>query len=236
MEKLQYESISMRSKPLNKSLFYYEEKAWKKQETICGVDEVGRGCLSGPIVTVAAILNSNIKNTELKDSKLLSKKQLENLYKWAISNTTYSIGISNPRLIDKYNIYQTTKITMRKSLLHLFQKLISPPNAILIDAVPISLKNTPYEQIPIFSWTQGESKSASIAAAAIIAKVTRDEIMKKMHFSFPQYNLQSHKGYGTKHHITAIEKYNASVIHRKSFLKKLKAGNHDQTNKQTSFC
>ncbi len=217
------------------NLYELESDFWQKNKLICGVDEVGRGCLAGPIVTVAAILKPHAINKNIKDSKLLSSLQLENIFKWLIENSSYAIGISNPRIIDKKNIYTATQITMKKALFHLLSSREAAPNLILIDAMPLSLENSCYDTIPIESWIKGESKSASIAAASIIAKVTRDMIMKKMHLSFPAYGLYNHKGYGTPTHIAALKQQQASIIHRKTFIKKFKGSNHDTPEQQNLF-
>lgn len=218
-------------KPL--ALYEYENTAWQKNELICGVDEVGRGCLSGPIVTTSAIINPQSFHPELKDSKKTTTRMRMRLFKWAINNCSHSIGISSNHLIDIQNIYKTTQTTMLQSLYSLLHKSKQQPSLILVDAMPLSLKRTKFEQIPIKSIIQGESKSASIAAASIIAKVTRDAIMNKMHLSFPLYSIDKHLGYGTTEHVKAIKKYKPTFVHRSSFLKNLK-GSHE---KQLSlFC
>jgi len=206
----------------NSNLYETETDFWNKNQLICGVDEVGRGCLAGPIVTAAVILHPQAINKNIKDSKLLSSLQIENISKWIIQNSSYAIGISNPRMIDQKNIYATTQITMKKALFHLLNSNKTIPSLILIDAMPLTLEDSFYHTIPIESWIKGESKSASIAAASIIAKVTRDMIMKKMHLSFPAYGLYNHKGYGTPAHIAALKQQQASIIHRKTFIKNFK--------------
>ena len=218
------------------TLFAFEQSFWLKNKLICGIDEVGRGCLAGPIVTAAVILNQHAIHEKLKDSKLMSSLQLEIIYDWIIQNSQYAIGISNNRIIDQKNIYQATQITMKKSLYHLFHTTNHLPDIITIDAMPLSLQNTPYQNIMIESWTQGESKSASIAAASIIAKVTRDRIMQKIHLSFPVYGLEKHKGYGTAIHIKALKENKASIIHRKTFIKNFKGSKDEPNGQQNIFC
>ena len=178
----------------NPILFEFEQGYWQQNKIVCGIDEVGRGCLAGPIITAAVILNSNAMHDKLKDSKLLSSVQLEIISKWIMLNSTYSIGM------------------------------------------PLTLQNTPYENIPIESWTQGESKSASIAAASIIAKVTRDNIMKIMHNTFPSYGLNQHKGYGTPAHIKNLKINKACVVHRTTFIKNFKGHEDENTGQQNLFC
>lgn len=218
----------------NSSLFSFEEKYWKMNKLICGVDEVGRGCLAGPVVTAAAILHPKSYHPFLSDSKLLSKAQLQKVFIWAIKNCTYSIGISNARIIDKQNIYNATKITMKKALYNILHQQI--PDIILIDAMPLQLEKSSHSNIPIESWIKGETKSASIAVASVIAKVTRDTILTNMSKAFPVYNLQQHKGYGTKFHNQALKTHQASIIHRQTFLKNLKGTALEQHTQQNLFC
>lgn len=220
----------------NSNLYELEQSFWLKNKLICGIDEVGRGCLAGPIVTAAVILTPHSMNKNIKDSKLLSSIQLENIFKWITKNSSYAIGISNARIIDQKNIYKATQLTMKKALFHLLQSTDKTPDVIVIDAMPLSLKNTPYENISIESWVKGESKSASIAAASIIAKVIRDRILQKMHFSFPLYGLKNHKGYGTPTHTATLKQHQATVIHRKTFIKNFKGSDHDTPKQQNLFC
>jgi ribonuclease HII len=233
MEKTQATKNSIRNEKAGSHLYKYEQTMWQKGELICGVDEVGRGSLSGPIVTVAAILNPNSFHPELKDSKKTTPQQRAELFKWSINNCSYSIGINNNHLIDTQNIYKATQTTMAQALYNLLYKAKKEPTLILIDAIPLSLKKTKFQNITIKSIIQGESKSASIAAASIIAKVVRDNIMKKLHHSFPGYKIDQHQGYGTTAHFESIKKHGPSFIHRNSFLKKTT----EDTNEQLSlFC
>jgi ribonuclease HII len=223
------------TKQINSNLYEFESMFWEKNQQICGIDEVGRGCLAGPVVAAAVMLNPFAFHPDIKDSKLLNKKQLETAYAWIIANSSYAIGISNHRIIDKENIYQATKITMKKALFHLFSYTIKLPNCIVIDAMPLSLTNTAYHNIAIHSWIQGERKSASIAAASIVAKVTRDKIMANIHQQFPAYGLDKHKGYGTAQHTIALKCYKETIIHRQTFIKNLKENSHEQ-KQQSLFC
>ena len=226
---------NIKAKKNNSSLYELEHIFWQKNQLVCGIDEVGRGCLAGPIVTAAVILSPHAINEKIKDSKLLNSIQLENIFKWIIENSSYSIGISNARIIDQKNIYVTTQLTMKKAAIHLLQSTPQQPHAIFIDAMPLSLENTPYHAIPIESWVKGESISASIAAASIVAKVTRDMILQKMHLSFPTFGLHSHKGYGTATHIAALKEHSASIIHRKTFIKNFKGSDHEKSEQQNLF-
>jgi ribonuclease HII len=228
MEKSKSTKISIRNNDLSSALYDFENTAWQKNQLICGIDEVGRGCLSGPIVTVAAIINPYSFHPELKDSKKTTPELRNKLFKWATNSCSYSIGINNNHLIDVQNIYKATQTTMLQSLYSLLYRAKQAPSLILIDAMPLSLKNSGFGSIPTKSLIQGESKSASIAAASIIAKVTRDAIMKKLHKSFPNYKIDKHLGYGTTEHVEAIKKHEASFIHRKSFLKNIKGSHEEQ--------
>lgn len=222
----------------NNSILYETERFfWQKNQLICGVDEVGRGCLAGPIVTAAVILYPNAYHAKLKDSKLLSSIQIENIYQWVTKNSFCAIGISNNRTIDQKNIYKTTQLTMKKAILHLLKMTDQLPARILIDAMPLDLKNTPYQNIPLQSLIKGELKSASIAAASIIAKATRDEIIKKIDQAFPLYGFLHHKGYATATHIQALKAHQASIIHRKTFIKNFQKDTiHDLSEQQNLFC
>ncbi|MBP6892101.1 ribonuclease HII [Candidatus Babeliales bacterium] len=216
------------------NLYQFEHDYWSKKLFICGIDEVGRGCLAGPVVTSAAILHANSFHPLLIDSKKLSSQNLLKVYDWLQINCTYSIAIADNNLIDQYNIYKTTQMIMKQAALNLLTKTKINPSLILIDAMPLTLQSTPFDQITIKSFTQGESKSASIAAASIIAKVTRDKIVTRMAQNFANYGLQNHKGYGTILHKKNLIKFKPSIIHRESFLKKFLAdNNHEQ---QSIFC
>jgi ribonuclease HII len=227
MEKNKPIKVSKRNKFLLSMLYNFEKNAWSKQDLICGIDEVGRGCLLGPIVTAAAIIHPYSIHTELKDSKKTNPVLREKLFNWIIKNCSYSIGINNNHFVDSHNIYTATQTTMLLALHALLSKVEQSPSMILVDAMPLSLENTIFKSIPIESLIHGESKSASIAAASIIAKVTRDRIMNNLHYSFPLYKMNNHLGYGTPEHMQTIKKQGWSFIHRQTFLKNIK-GSHDQ--------
>lgn len=217
----------------NKKLYPLEKNYWKENKIICGVDEAGRGCMAGPVVIAAAILKPNTKHKLLIDSKKLDQDQLKFMYTWLLDKCTFSVGIASSRLIDQHNIYQATAKQMRLALLHILHNSVRP-DLIAIDAMPINLQNTPYGDIEIISMIQGESKSTSIAAASIIAKVTRDMIMTRIETSFPGYGLHQHKGYCTATHKKNTLSLKPTIIHRKSYLEWLIEDNtHDQ---QSIFC
>lgn len=224
----------MEKEKINFQLYEYEQKFWNEKLLICGIDEVGRGCLAGPVVTAAAILHPNSYHPKLKDSKMLKPETMLEVYTWLMQNCSYNIAINSAQIIDQKNIYKATQITMKSALLHLFATTPTLPALILIDAMPLLLSNTPYDTMPRESLIKGESKSASIAAASIIAKVTRDAILRRMNESFPCYNLKQHKGYATSEHQALILKHKPSIIHRKSFLKNLTISQKDR-DEQTSI-
>lgn len=180
---------------------------------ICGIDEVGRGPLAGPVVAGAVILPKDCSLLYLNDSKKLSEKKREELYE-KIMETAVSVGIgyNTPARIDEINILQATYEAMREAVGNLSVK----PDLLLNDAVTIPEIET--RQVPII---KGDAKSISIAAASIVAKVTRDRLMVKYGEVYPEYGFASHKGYGTALHREAIKKYGPTPIHRKSFIKNI---------------
>lgn len=203
----------------------YENNSWKKKKYVCGLDEVGRGCLAGPVVTAACILPLKSDSKLLKDSKLLSKEQRDKAFSWIEKNAYFSIGISDHKKIDRLNIYQTTKITMEKSLLQLLNIIpfnINEIEYVLSDAMPLD-KNlfTQNKDIEFHHFPKGEKYSITIAAASIIAKVFRDNLMQKIENIFPAYNLKANKGYSTNDHMEALKNNGPTIIHRKSFLSKI---------------
>jgi ribonuclease HII len=176
---------------------------------IAGIDEAGRGPLAGPVVAAAVILDIDANIEGINDSKLLSSKERDKLFS-KIHQNALSIGLSivEPETIDRINILQATRLAMTKAVTNLALK----PGLVLIDG-PITLDiNT--RQIPII---KGDRLSISISAASIIAKVTRDDIMKSFHNMYPEYGFYKNKGYGTKEHVAALKKYGPCKIHRKSF-------------------
>ena len=176
---------------------------------IAGIDEAGRGPLAGPVVAAAVILDIDANIEGINDSKLLSSKERDKLFS-KIHQNALSIGLSivEPETIDRINILQATRLAMTKAITNLAFK----PGLLLIDG-PITLDiNT--RQIPII---KGDRLSISISAASIIAKVTRDDIMKSFHKMYPEYGFYKNKGYGTKEHVAALKKYGPCKIHRKSF-------------------
>ncbi len=187
----------------------YENELYEKGITlIAGVDEVGRGPLIGPVVAAAVILPKGFYHPGIKDSKKLSEKKREELYK-VITENALSIGVGtvSEEVIDEINIYEATKTAMKEAI----NSLTIPPEHVLIDAMKLDLK------MPSTSIIKGDTLSESIAAASIIAKVTRDYLLMKMDEEYPMYDLKNNKGYGTKKHLEALEKYGACKYHRKSY-------------------
>lgn len=187
----------------------YENK-YQDAEYICGIDEVGRGPLAGPVVTCAIILPKDCKILYVNDSKKLSEKKREELYDIIMEQALdVSIGMESPQTIDEINILQATYRAMQKSI----RGLKYQPDIILADAVTIP--DIPYPQEAII---KGDAKSISIAAASIIAKVTRDRMMCEYDELYPGYDFASNKGYGTAKHIEGLKQLGASPIHRNSFI------------------
>ncbi len=197
----------------------YEAQAWLLDKVVCGIDEVGRGCLSGPVVTAAVILPRNCSYRLLKDSKVMTPEERTKADRWIRKNCWYSYGIVHHRLIDKHNIWHATLIAMRRALMNLLAITPFKPHAILVDAMPLTLTNSCHQELPIFHFPFGEKRSSSIAAASIIAKVKRDAMMEDMDKMFPHYGWYANKGYGTDQHKKAIKLHNRTILHRLSYLK-----------------
>jgi ribonuclease HII len=180
---------------------------------IAGLDEAGRGPLAGPVVAAAVILPKGEMIVGVNDSKKISEKKREQLFiKIQEKALAIGVGIVDNETIDKINIFNATKLAMKQAINSLKVK----PDFLLIDALEIADIHIKQKSI-----IKGDSKSISIAAASIIAKVTRDSLVKDYEKEYPGYNFSKHKGYGTKEHYEAIEKYGITPLHRKSFLKNI---------------
>lgn len=189
------------------------EKKYQEFQYICGIDEVGRGPLAGPVVACAIILPKDINLLYINDSKQVSEKKREELYNEIIQQAiSVGIGCVDHEVIDKINILQATYEAMRQAI----QKLSPQPDLLLNDAVKIP--KVSIRQIPII---KGDAKSVSIAAASIVAKVTRDKMMEAYETKYPGYGFASNKGYGSAEHIAALKRLGPCKIHRKSFIKNL---------------
>lgn len=187
------------------------EREYAQYDYICGIDEVGRGPLAGPVVAGAVILPKDCEILYINDSKKLSAKKREELYDIIMEQAVATgIGMVSPRRIDEINILQATYEAMREAI----SKLSVTPDILLNDAVTIPQVDIP--QVPII---KGDAKSISIGAASIIAKVTRDRLMEEYEKIMPEYGFASNKGYGSGAHIEAIKTYGPSPIHRMTFIK-----------------
>ena len=192
-----------------------EEDLHKKGfEQICGIDEAGRGPLAGPVVVAGVIMPKDSFIEGVNDSKKVSEKKRELLYDKILDEAiSYSVAIIGQDVIDEINILNATK----KGVTSVVEGLDVKPNLIVIDALEhIDTKGIPYESI-----IKGDAKCYSIAAASIVAKVTRDRIMRQWDEVYPMYGFEKHKGYGTAAHIAAIKEYGLCPLHRRSFVKNI---------------
>ena len=196
-----------------KHLKEYEDRLYKTGLTyIAGIDEAGRGPLAGPVVVGVAIMKPDSFIEGVNDSKKISETKREKLYEQITNEAiSWSVGIVDEKEIDKINILNATK----KALTEALGKLETRPDRILVDA----LDNIDTKGIPYTSIIKGDAKVYSISCASIIAKVTRDRMLRKYDEMYPQYGFAKHKGYGTAMHIEAIKKYGPCPIHRKTFIK-----------------
>jgi ribonuclease HII len=190
----------------------YFERSWRKvgYRCIAGLDEAGRGPLAGPVVAAAVVLPVGLLIPGLTDSKQVPEQDRERLFEVIRAQAVcYGVGIADERTIDLLNILQATIIAMERAL----QGLDPQPDFLLLDA--ISLPRVPLPQKPLI---KGDCRSHSIAAASILAKVTRDRIMLELHKKYPCYNFQNHKGYGTKEHLLLLQKHGPCDAHRKTYI------------------
>ena len=217
MNKREEERLRKQQEKLEKEIARTEamsvfEKEYSDHQAICGIDEVGRGPFAGPVVAGAVILPKDHQILYLNDSKKLSEKKREELYEVILKEAVATgIGMASPARIDEINILQATYEAMRMAI----SNLSVQPDLLLNDAVTIP--EIEIMQIPII---KGDAKSVSIAAASILAKVTRDRLMVEYEKVFPGYDFASNKGYGTKAHIEGLKKFGPTPIHRMSFIHK----------------
>lgn len=195
-------------------LWKYETEAYEKGfSLICGVDEAGRGPLAGPVCAAAVILPRDLEIEGLNDSKKLSDKRRRALYDIITEQAVaYGIAMVDEKVIDEINILQATFLAMRQAV----QQLSEKPALALVDGN----REPDFGDISVKTIIKGDSLSANIAAASILAKVTRDRFMEQQDAIYPQYGFAVHKGYGTKAHYEALRQYGACPIHRRTFLKK----------------
>lgn len=190
-----------------------EEKLYSdKIKLIAGIDEAGRGPLAGPVVVGVVIMPKDSMIEGVNDSKKVSEKKREKLYEQITEEAiAWSVGMADQNEIDEINILNATKLALKRAL----ESLNTKPDLILVDA----LTNIDTLGIPYKSIIKGDAKEYSIAAASIIAKVTRDRMMRQYGEIYPQYGFNGHKGYGTAKHIAAIKEYGPCILHRKTFIK-----------------
>ena len=192
------------------NLLAHERERWSQGiQYVAGLDEAGRGPLAGPVVAAAVIFSEGSFIPQIDDSKKLTSAIRESLYKAIVKEAVdYGVGLAQVDEIDKFNILQASYLAMKRSI----SNLRIQPDFLLIDGCAY-----PHDAIPYSVIIKGDSLSFSIAAASILAKVTRDRIMCAYHESFPQYGFDQHKGYATRSHLDAIEEYGFCEIHRQSF-------------------
>lgn len=184
----------------------YEHSIWQQNKVLCGLDEAGRGPLAGPVVVAGVILKPGIIHPDINDSKKLSQKKRLLLFDWITQNALwFEIKIVNSEIIDQLNIYRATQKAMEEIAIK------SQADLILSDAMPLKI------QQEVIALVKGDQKSVSIAAASILAKVTRDELMEVYDQHYPGYGFKKHKGYPTKAHYDAIKDLGITPIHRLSY-------------------
>ena len=193
---------------LEKMLAYEKELYTQGIDLIAGVDEVGRGPLAGPVVAAAVILPENCKIPGLNDSKKIPKSKHKEIYEAVLQNAiAIGIGVKDNQVIDQVNIYEATKLAMMEAI----GQLDPQPQHLLIDAMKLDLP------IPQTSIIKGDANSLSIAAASIVAKVTRDQMMEEFDCEYPGYDFTQNAGYGTANHLAGLDKLGVTPIHRRSF-------------------
>ena len=198
---------------LHKELFEYDSELRKNYPIICGVDEAGRGPLAGDVYAAAVVLNDDVLINYLNDSKKISEKRRELLYDEVIAKAdAYCVATASVEEIDKLNILQATMLAMKRAV----SGLGINPDLALIDGNRLPEIDCKSQYV-----IHGDAVSASIAAASILAKVTRDRYMERLALDYPEYGFEKHKGYPTKEHYAAIKKYGITPFHRLSFLKNL---------------
>jgi ribonuclease HII len=190
----------------------FEKLLWSKGVSlVAGIDEAGRGPLAGPVVAAVAVLPARFSLAGLNDSKQLTEEFREELFEALTASgalVCYGIGIAEPAEIDRFNILRATFLAMQRAI----ASLPMQPEHLLIDGLPV-----PVFQQPQTAIVGGDGKSKSIAAASVIAKVTRDRMMRKWHSEFPQYSFDRNKGYGTREHLESLQIHGPCPIHRRSF-------------------
>ena len=184
-----------------------EKKFWRQgRRLVAGVDEVGKGAWAGPLVTAAVILSENFPVKNIRDSKQLTPKQREKMFVHITTGAiSWAVAVADPAAIDRRGIQKVNLALLKEAV----RKLHIQPQAVLVDAFPIEIGKKPVKAL-----IRGDAKVVSIAAASIVAKVARDELMRGMHRLYPQYRFDVHKGYGTTLHQELLKKHGPSAIHR----------------------
>lgn len=210
---------------------YLEKKAFSENSLLCGIDEAGRGSLFGPLVVAAAILKKKSVPEYIKDSKQTTELQRVKSYKWIKKNCITTTVIVDSEHIDRLNIYKSTQLAMKKAFLQL-EQIVYPKKIeyVITDSVPIKIDCPNF-----FNPNKAESISSTVAAASIVAKLKRDSIVKKLSRLFPNFDLEKHKGYGTKSHTEKILSFGPSLIHRKTFISGIKEEINDRKKQQAIF-
>ncbi len=203
----------------------FEHQAWTNNTLCIGIDEAGRGCLAGPVVTVALALHPGCTSPLIQDSKMLSPKQRQTALAWIYEHAWFQIAFRSASYIDQTNILIATRVAMEEALFRLTSRLTPQKAHVLVDAVHLQQK---YNH-PCTTMYFGEQRSISIAAASIVAKEMRDAFMIRQESYFPQFSFAQHKGYGTKAHYAELATYGPSLIHRTSFSLSSKKNPHGQT-------
>lgn len=227
-----------RTKRIPRAKSERERAVWERHGLVCGVDEVGRGCLAGPVVTAAVVLHPGATQALLKDSKALTAPQRERAACWIKEHSWYAYGVASHAEIDRYNIYQATICAMKRAVRHVSTLVPSVFEQIIVDAVPLIFTEEVFASVQVEHFPFAEQQSISVAAASIIAKVKRDELMGVFEKLFPGYLLAQHKGYATSVHRRSIEQNGASIIHRDTFLGAIRAPKeqHERAEQIELFC
>lgn len=192
-----------------RKMLQYESKLWNKgKKYVAGLDEAGRGPLAGPVVAAAVVFYKNPQISMINDSKKLTEEVREYLFDLILNEALCGIGAAEVGEIDRINIYQASFLAMDRAL----ENLNAQPEHLLVDG-----RAFPRNDIPFTTIIKGDSLSYSVAAASILAKVTRDRMMREYDQEFPQYGFANHKGYATREHLDAIEEFGYCPIHRRSF-------------------
>ncbi|MCL4380590.1 ribonuclease HII [Candidatus Dependentiae bacterium] len=207
----------------------FELGAWQIGHLVCGIDEVGRGPLAGPVVAAAVVLFPDSYARCVKDSKLLDALQLEKAAKWVREHSWYGVGVADQAMIDRHNIHGATCRAMRRAVSQLMTTCPRGPELVLIDAVKLRVDDCIGGEPTVQSFIKAESRSISVAAASIIAKVTRDALMQLHEIAVPGYGFAAHKAYATAEHKRLLLARGHSIIHRISFVDHIVTNNEQQS-------